>query len=63
MSNASILLRLIKWYVNREFKDYNPKWEGYITEARRKTIIEECGEIVEYCINNNRDYKGTFVFS
>ena len=27
--------------------------------ARRKTTIEERKEIVDYCINHNRDYKGT----
>ena len=30
-----------------------------MAEARRKTTIEERKEIVEYCINHNRDYKGT----
>ena len=27
--------------------------------ARRKTTIEERKEIVDYCVNHNRDYKGT----
>ena len=30
-----------------------------MAEARRKTTIEERKEIVDYCINHNRDYKGT----
>ena len=30
-----------------------------MTEARRKTTIEERKEIVEYCLSHNRDYKGT----
>jgi transposase len=30
-----------------------------MAEARRKTSIEERKEIVEYCIDHNRDYKGT----
>lgn len=30
-----------------------------MAEARRKTTIEERKEIVEYCINHNRNYKGT----
>ena len=44
---------------NRELKDYCPKREVYMAEARRKTTIEERKEIVDYCINHNRDYKGT----
>lgn len=30
-----------------------------MAEARRKTTIEERTEIVKYCIEHNRDYKGT----
>ena len=30
-----------------------------IAEARRKTTLEERKEIVNYCINHNRDYKNT----
>ena len=30
-----------------------------MAEARRKTTIEERKEIVKYCIEHNRDYKGT----
>lgn len=60
ISDASILKRWIKCYnANRELKDYNPKREVYMAEARRKTTIEERKEIVEYCIKHNRDYKGT----
>ena len=54
---------LRKWVLlynaNRELKDYCPKREVYMAEARRKTTIEERKEIVEYCINHNRDYKET----
>ena len=58
-SNA-ILRRWIKKYnAIRELKDYNPKREVYMAEARRKTSIEERKKIVEYCITHNRDYKGT----
>lgn len=50
----------IKVYnANRELKDYNPKQEVYMAEARRKTTLEERKEIVNYCINHNRDYKNT----
>jgi transposase len=42
-----------------ELKDYAPKQEVYMAEARRKTTIEERKEIVAYCIENGRDYKNT----
>ena len=55
--------QLQKWVslynANREFKDYCPNKEVYMAEARRKTTIEERKEIVEYCINHNRNYKET----
>ena len=44
---------------NRELKDYCPKREVYMADARRKTTIEERKEIVEYCIAHNRNYKET----
>ena len=44
---------------NRELKDYCPKREVYMADARRKTTIEERKEIVEYCIFHNRNYKET----
>jgi transposase-like protein len=60
ITSNSILRRWIKKYnANRELKDYDPKREVYMAEARRKTCIEERKKIVEYCITHNRDYKGT----
>ena len=60
ISNESLLLRWVGLYnANRELKDYCPKREVYMAEARRKTTIEERKEIVKYCIEHNRDYKGT----
>ncbi|WP_167958903.1 helix-turn-helix domain-containing protein [Anaerosporobacter faecicola] len=54
---------LRKWVLmynaNRLLKDYDPKREVYMAEARRKTTIEERKKIVEYCLSHNRDYKGT----
>jgi transposase-like protein len=59
ISNADILLRWVRLYnANRELKDYYPKREVYMAEARRKTTFEERKEIVEYCLKHNRDYKG-----
>lgn len=42
---------------NIELKDYNPKQEFYMAKARRKTTIDEHKEIVNYCIEHNRNYK------
>ena len=54
------LIKWIKLYnANMELKDYEPKREVYMAEARRKTTIEERKEIVDYCIGHNNDYKGT----
>ena len=44
---------------NRELKDYCPKREVYMAEARRKTTLEERKEITAYCIGHGKDYKGT----
>ena len=53
---------LQKWIslynANRELRDYDPKMEVYMAEARRKTTLAERKEIVEYCITHNCDYKG-----
>ena len=60
ISDASVLRSWIsKYNANRELKDYDPKREVYMAEARRKTTIEERKEIVKYCIEHDRDYKGT----
>ena len=60
ISSRSVLRNWIKVYnANRELKDYNPKQEVYMAEARRKTTKAERKKIVEYCLNNNRDYKDT----
>ena len=60
ISSRSVLSKWIsKYNANRELKDYDPKREVYMAEARRKTTIEERKEIVKYCIEHGRDYKGT----
>ena len=57
---VSVLLNWVKLYnANIELKDYCPKREVYMADARRKTTIEERKEIVEYCISHNRNYKET----
>ena len=58
--HPSVLESWIRMYnANRKLKDYDPKREVYMAEARRKTTIEERKKIVTYCIEHNRDYKGT----
>ena len=60
ISSRSVLRNWIKVYnANRELKDYNPKQEVYMAKARRKTTIDERKEIVNYCIEHNRNYKET----
>lgn len=60
ISAQQILRNWISLYnANRTLKDYCPNREVYMAESRRKTTIEERKEIVEYCINHNRNYKET----
>jgi Transposase and inactivated derivatives len=60
ISNWGVLNNWISSYnANRVLKDYDPKREVYMAEARRKTTLDERKAIVEYCINHNHDYKGT----
>ena len=59
ISDDSVLRKwIMKYNANMELKDYEPKREVYMAEARRKTTQEERKEIVEYCISHNNDYKG-----
>ena len=59
ISTADILLRWVRLYnTHKELTDYIPKREVYMAESRRKTTLDERKEIVEYCLNHNRDYKG-----
>ncbi len=58
--HPTVLESWIKLYnANRELRDYIPKREIYMADARRKTTIEERMDIVEYCLSHGRDYKGT----
>jgi len=60
ISSSSVLRCWIVCYnANMELKNYEPKREVYMAEARRKTTLKERKEIVEYCISHNNDYKGT----
>ena len=48
-----------RYNANKELKDYDPKREVYMADARRKTTLDERKEITEHCIAHNKDYKGT----
>ncbi len=62
ISNRSVLRDWIMRYnANKELKDYDPKREVYMADARRKTTLEERKEITEYCISHGKDYTGTAV--
>lgn len=58
-SKETIRRWVLEYNANIELRDYIPKREVYMAEARRKTTIEERKEIVEYCLSHNRDYKST----
>ena len=58
-AHATLQNWILLYNANRELKDYVPKREVYMAEARRKTTVAERKEIVEYCIKHNHDYKGT----
>ena len=63
ISSQCVLSDWIQRYnANQELKDYDPKREVYMANARRKTTLEERKEIVKYCIAHDKDYKGTAAF-
>lgn len=60
ISSRSVLIKWVQRYnANKELRDYDPKREVYMADARRKTTLKERKEIVEYCIAHGKDYKGT----
>lgn len=50
---------IMRYNANMELKDYEPRREVYMAEARRKTTLKERKEIVAHCIAHGNDYKGT----
>ena len=59
ISDTKVLRSWITIYnSNRELRDYDPKPEVYVAMAR-KTTKEERQEIVQYCLEQGKDYKGT----
>lgn len=59
ISGTYTLRNWIKVYnSNKELRDYSPKPEVYVAMAR-KTTKEERQEIVQHCLEQEKDYKGT----
>lgn len=50
---------VIKYNSHVELKDYDPKSEVYMAASRRKTTQEERQEIVDWCLNHDKNYKLT----
>lgn len=51
---------VIKYNSHIGIDDYNPQPEVYMAKSR-KTTKDERIEIVNYCLDNNKDYKGTAI--
>ena len=58
LSNSTLRKWILKYNKGIILKDYKPMSEVY-TMKSRKVSYEERIEIVNYCISNNYDYKGT----
>ena len=57
--STKTLRQWIKVYnSNRELRDYSPRPEVYVA-MRKRTTKEERQEIVRYCLEHGKDYKGT----
>ena len=57
-STVQIRSWISKYNSYEELRDYDPHPEVYMAK-RRKTTREERKEIVQYCLEHNKDYKGT----
>ncbi|MBQ9644119.1 MAG: helix-turn-helix domain-containing protein [Lachnospiraceae bacterium] len=59
-SHSTLRKWIAKYNDLKELEDYLPRPEVYKKMAyRKKTTQEEREEIVKYCIEHNKDYKGT----
>lgn len=47
---------IMRYNSHEELKEYNPKGDVYMTKSR-KTTLEERKEIVQYCLDNDKEYK------
>lgn len=58
-SQSTVLSWVMKYNNLEELKDYDPKPEVYMKDRSRKTTKEERIEIVNYCLEHNKNYKET----
>ena len=59
-THSTLLNWIAKYNDLKELEDYKPRPEVYTKMAyRKKTTQEEREEIVNYCIDHDKDYKGT----
>ena len=58
-ANTQLKSWIKKYTCHEELRDYHPQPEVYTMASRKKTTKTERIEIVQYCIDHGRDYKGT----
>lgn len=56
-SKSTVQKWIIKYNNLEELRDYNPKPEVYMKDRSRKTTYEERIEIVNYCLEHDKNYK------
>lgn len=56
-SKSTVQKWIIKYNNLEELRDYNPKPEIYMKDRSRKTTYEERIEIVNYCLEHDKNYK------
>lgn len=56
--NTQLRAWIKKYTVLEELKDYHPQPEVYTMASRKKTTKAERIEIVQYCLEHNKNYKG-----
>lgn len=55
-SHETLRKWIISYNSHEELKDYDPKGDVYMAKSR-KTTLEERAEIVQYCLEHNKEYK------
>lgn len=55
-SKSTVLNWINNYNSHEELKDYNPKGDVYMTKSRKTTLSERI-EIVQYCLNHDKEYK------
>ena len=55
-SSKTLLNWINRYNSHEELKDYDPKGDVYMTKSR-KTTLEEKIEIVQYCLEHEKEYK------